>query len=217
MSNGRDCRTITVIGYASLLSERSARETIPSLSRFQLVRVPGYRRIFNKVGIVFFERFGASGNDARIASCSTQAAPGCEIVCSRFDCDEDDFLGIYEREHRFRWIGVEYFGLDGQSGTARMCTENTDENYLLNKCVTWKEYERRVGAFYKGKIWRTDILPFPTYLKHCLDAAESQGPEVLANFLDTSFLSDGVTSIGQYIIAHPDWAEGALEHYSYDD
>ncbi|HRK65863.1 MAG TPA: hypothetical protein PLN53_15815, partial [Terricaulis sp.] len=67
---------IEVIGYGSLLSEASARETVPSLKGFELVRVRGHRRVFNKVGVVFFERFGAVESDLRIASCATQPAPG---------------------------------------------------------------------------------------------------------------------------------------------
>lgn len=98
-----------------------------------------------------------------------------------------------------------------------MCTETTDENYLLNKCVTTTEYDRRVGRFYSGRIWRDDILPFPTYLKHCIAAAHTHGELVRDNFLDTTYLADGVTSIRSYMKRDPDWDKGAALAYSYDD
>jgi hypothetical protein len=209
--------TIAVLGYGSLLSEASARETIPSLSKFELVQIPGYKRIFNKVGIVFFERYGASETDIRISSCATRKDPQCCITASLFECSEADFLLMYEREHRFQWVNAQYQATDGSTGYARMCTENSDENYLLNKCITESEYWRRVGRFYVGKIWREDILPFPTYLKHCLDAADSHGTNVLDNFLDFSFLADGKTSIRTYMRATPDWDAGARDRYTHGD
>lgn len=208
---------IEVIGYGSLLSEVSARETIPSLEDFEIVQVHGYKRIFNKVGIVFFELFGASEREVRIASCATRVSHGTVMYCSRFRCSESDFASIFEREHRFRWVYADYSTSAGDAGVARMCTESTDEEYLLNKCVTKSEYVRRVGRFYSGRIWRDDILPFPTYLKHCIVAALSHGDRVRDNFLDTTYLADGLTTIRSYIESNPDWGLGAASSYRYDD
>ena len=199
---------ISVVGYGSLLSERSARETVPGLKNFRLVSVPGYKRIFNKVGVVFIARHGALPTSQCIASCSTQLDPAVDIICSQFECSEAEFAELYEREHRFRWIEVDTVSFSGETTRGRMCTFFTDHDYRLNKCITESEYQRRVGRFYQGQLWRDDILPFPRYLAFCLQAAESQGSEVLDNFLDTSFLADGVTSIRDYIGSTPelnDW------------
>lgn len=200
---------ISVVGYGSLLSEISARQTVPALQNFRLVRVPGYRRIFNKVGVVFLSRHGADQNSLELASCSTEAADGCEIICSQFECSPEDFLELYEREHRFRWIEVETVSVDslssdssqrrGAKTSGRMCTGYDDMGYRLNKCITPAEYELRVGRYYKGALWRDDILPFPRYLAFCLQAASSQGEEVLNNFLDSSYLADGVTNIRTHL------------------
>ncbi len=200
---------ISVVGYGSLLSEVSARQTVPALQNFRLVRVPGYRRIFNKVGVVFLSRHGADQNSLELASCSTEAADGCEIICSQFECSPEDFLELYEREHRFRWIEVETVSVDslssdssqrrGAKTSGRMCTGYDDMGYRLNKCITPAEYELRVGRYYKGALWRDDILPFPRYLAFCLQAASSQGEEVLNNFLDSSYLADGVTNIRTHL------------------
>jgi len=216
VTNSSKKTTIPVLGYGSLLSEDSARQTVGSLANFRLVLVPGFKRIFNKVGIFFFARYSASENDIRISSCATRKYARFDIICSQFECSEEDFLSMYEREHRFQWVSAEFHAPGGVVTRARMCTENTDENYLLNKCVTQSEYWNRVGRYYSGKIWRDDILPFPTYLKHCLNAAQSQGDDVYDNFLDSSFLADGRTSIRKYIDETPDWAVGAEARYAHD-
>ena len=205
---------IKVVGYGSLLSEKSARETIPSLQDFELVTVANYKRVFNKVGIVFFQRHKIGMDDKEISSCSTRPAPGVTMTCSLFSCTEDDFLVLYEREHRFRWINVECLTSD-RTEVGRMCTENDDENYLLNKCVTPSEYFRRVGQFYCGRIWRNDILPFPTYLRHCLDAARQHGEGVYKNFVETSFLADGTTSIRAYLQKRPELVISTATPYTY--
>ncbi len=200
---------ISVVGYGSLLSEQSARQTVPELENFRLVRVPGYRRIFNKVGVVFFSRHGAIEANLDIASCSTEPAHATEIICCQFECSEEAFADLYEREHRFRWIEVDTVSLkQAEAATGRMCTGYSDAEYRLNKCITASEYHRRVGQFYSGPLWREDILPFPRYLVFCLQSAATQGDQVLNNFLDTTFLADGMTTIRQHIADTPslhDW------------
>ncbi len=208
---------ITVLGYGSLLSQRSALETVPSLTGFRPVRLPGYRRIFNKVGVVFFSRHGADAASRAIASCSTEAMAGCEIICSAFDVPEEDFVALYEREHRYRWVEVRALDEAGMPVQGRICTSSTDMDYRLNKCVTQAEYHRRVGQYYSGPLWRDDILPYPRYLAFCLEAAASQGQSVLDNFMDSSFLADGCTSIRQYLatLDPPLQWQGSREQYSY--
>ena len=191
-------QTITIIGFGSLLSERSARSTTPSLSNYRLVTVHGYRRIFNKAGIVFVHRFGASPDDRAIASCATRYDGETPLICGAFDIPGVEFQALDEREHRYRWVETSFRDFDGSAGRGLMCTESTDEAYCA-KCCTAEEYERRVGQFYRGRIWRDDILPFPMYLDFCLYAARAHGPHVFDNFLDTSYLADGVTTIRAYL------------------
>lgn len=208
-------KAITVIGYGSLLAEDSARQTVPGLRNFRLVEVPGFRRIFNKVGIVFLQRYQPRKDDLRIASCATQRDDQCSIIACAFECDNEEFLALYEREHRFRWIEVECRALTDQiSQQGRMCTEFNDPEYRLNKCVTSEEYHQRVGQYYSGQIWRNDILPFPRYLKHCLDAAKSHGPHVYENFINSSFLADQATSVAEFLASHPDYLNEQGEYFN---
>lgn len=190
--------TLTIIGFGSLLSEASARRTTPRLTNYRLVTVTGYRRIFNKAGIVFISRFGASRDDRAIASCATRYDGSTRIVCCAFDIPASVFPALDEREHRYHWTEVDFTDVSGPAGRGRMCTESTDDAYRC-KCGTVEAYERRVGQFYRGRIWRDDLLPFPMYLDFCLDAARTHGPAVVDNFLDTSYLADGVTTIRAYL------------------
>lgn len=203
---------ISVVGFGSLLSERSARETVPGLVNHRLVRVPGFKRIFNKVGIVFISDHGQSSESHEVSSCSTEPCHQTEIIAAQFECPVEEFQHLYEREHRYRWIEVEPVGLDGTAQpNARMCTSSTDLDYRLNKCVTEDEYHHRVGRHYRGMIWRDDILPFPRYLKFCLVSAAAHGDEVLDNFLDSSYLADGTTRIRTYLLEQrPDLIPSSL-------
>ncbi len=202
---------ISVVGFGSLLSERSARDTVPGLKNYRLVRVDGYRRIFNKVGILFIAGHGQAPDSLEVSSCSTELCSDTSIIVAQFDCPVDQFGELYEREHRYRWIQVEARGLDGSAQPpARMCTGYSDLEYRLNKCVTDEEYHDRVGRHYQGKIWRNDILPFPRYLKFCLVSAASHGDAVLDNFIDTSFLADGETSIREYLVERRDLIPSSL-------
>ena len=195
---------IKVFGYGSLLSQKWAEEMVEeSLSDFQLVSVKGYRRIFNKVGIVFFQHYNIPQDDLKVSSCATRYDGETEIICSAFECSEKEFLKIYEREHRFRWILVEGIDSAGKSHQGRMCTEYTDEDYLLNKCIFEEEYHSRVKQYYKGKIWRDDIFPHTQYLHHCLRAAKQHGEDIYNNFIYTSYLSDGSTPISEYLVKNP--------------
>lgn len=212
---------ITVIGYGSLLAEESARQTIAELRNFRLVKVAGYRRIFNKVGVVFIQRYQPASDDLRIASCATQQDNASSIIACAFECSSEEFTALYEREHRFRWIEVDYRPMlqattpaEETVGQGRMCTEFNDSDYRLNKCVTAQEYQQRVGQYYSGKLWRNDILPFPRYLNHCLEAARSHGSDVYENFVTTTFLADQTTSIAEFLSANPSYLAGQGDYFN---
>ncbi|KAJ4775975.1 Trigger factor [Rhynchospora pubera] len=47
---------ISICGFGSLLSERSARSTFPHLLNFRLAQLRGFRRVFAHVAPIFFDR-----------------------------------------------------------------------------------------------------------------------------------------------------------------
>lgn len=186
--------TIQVVGYGTLLSEVSARRTSPSVARFRVVRVPGYIRLFNKVSPAWRARCGAQ-DPLAVAVLAARARADASFLGTAFDVDEDDFLALFEREHHYRWVEVTCEESDGTTTTGRMCAEWTDADYRLNRCVTEAEYEHRVGRHGDSALWREDVLPSPPYLEACLAAARSLGPAVEEDFLRTTFLADGRTTI----------------------
>ena len=198
---------IQVIGYGSLLSLRSARESAPDLRDFRLVTVRNYKRLFNKVSPRWYrrspDRSDVHAAGFRVASCSARPAPGIALTCTAFSVTEADFLHLFEREHHYRWVSTPCVEADGSETTGRMCAEWTDAEYRRERCATDAEYHERVGRYYEGPIWRDDILPFPPYLSECLDGARARGPAVYENFCDTSFLADATTTIAEYIRTDP--------------
>ena len=194
---------ITVLGYGSLLSEQSARDSAANLRNFRPVVVQDFIRIFNKVGIYLFREKIVSESDLEIAVCCARAKQNSQLHCSAFDCTDDDFAKIFNREHRYKWLEIEYLDSNGNKGLGQLATEWNDHEYLHNRCESSSEYELRVGQYYKGKIWRSDILPHPNYLKFCLIAAKNLGPDIEKNFANNSFLADGKTTIGEYLKLNP--------------
>jgi hypothetical protein len=77
---------ITILGFGSLLSERSSRTTFPDLQNFRLGRVPNYRRVFGHPASIFFQRGIANLETKEISSLSAEPCPGhAGFVCSVFD------------------------------------------------------------------------------------------------------------------------------------
>jgi hypothetical protein len=57
-------------------------------------------------------------------------------------------------------------------------------------------------------LYRADLLPVPAYVMLCLRAQRKAGADVLANFLDGSFLGDGRTTLREHLTAELE-SEGA--------
>ncbi len=153
---------------------------------------------------MFHTRRPIAHSDVRRASCATRRRDGAEIICTTFECPKDEFPALFEREHRFRWIEVDFVEMNGEVGKGIMCTEWTDHEYRANRIKDDADYFNRVGQYYQGKLWRDDILPFPEYLQLCLDAARSHSDELVEHFLQSSYLADGVTPLGDYLRSNPD-------------
>ncbi|KAG7364978.1 hypothetical protein IV203_038181 [Nitzschia inconspicua] len=133
---------ITILGFGSLLSERSSRMTFPELQNFRLGRVPNYRRVFGHPASIFFQRGIANLETKEISSLSAEPCPGhAGFVCSVFEVPNSDMmsengvpsLAFLEREEEFNILpDVVYHGLDSPdaTGTGILCTSSDDETYL---------------------------------------------------------------------------------------
>ena len=61
-------KRVTILGFGSLLSERSTKTTFPDATNFRLVVVNGYRRSFAHPAAIFFKRGIADLEKLRCAS-----------------------------------------------------------------------------------------------------------------------------------------------------
>ncbi|CAN6328573.1 unnamed protein product [Urochloa humidicola] len=193
---------ISVVGFGSLLSERSARSTFPDLEGFRVAALRGFRRVFAHAAPIFFERGIAVEATKEFSSLSVEPCEGEMIVVTVFEIKEEEVPAFIEREHEFRFLAVVPEGLDGVPFTnqAVVCARYSDEEYFKERCQGSKEiYNQRYGRFNIDKIWRDDILPCRLYLRHCVLAAKNLGEPAYSNFLDHTYLGDRKTTIREYL------------------
>ncbi|XP_024030004.1 uncharacterized protein LOC21388715 isoform X2 [Morus notabilis] len=167
---------ISICGFGSLLSERSARSSFPELTDFRVARLNGFQRVFAHVAPIFFER-GIAKPETKIPA----------------------FL---ERELEFRFLAVLPETLDGKpfDNPSVICARYSDEKFFRIRCKGNKDvYFQLYGRYGIDKIWRDDILPCRAYLRHCALAAKNLSDEAYNNFLDHTFLGDRTTTIRQYL------------------
>ncbi|EFJ42039.1 hypothetical protein VOLCADRAFT_119537 [Volvox carteri f. nagariensis] len=206
---------MTIAGFGSLLSERSARYTFPHLVNFRIGLVPGWRRVFSHTADVFFLR-----GIARPETSSHRRG----VVVSLFEVPYTpaNVAAFISREHEFRFVAVQPLELGtgqplelgtGQPlelGTGQpigrkavVCAANTDSDYRALRCPP-AEWSRRWSVHGCTSVWRTDVLPCRVYLRHCVLAARSLGEEAEENFLRATFLADRRTTVGEYLALHLD-------------
>ncbi|KAG2619820.1 uncharacterized protein LOC120665755 [Panicum virgatum] len=193
---------ISVVGFGSLLSERSARSTFPDLEGFRVAALRGFRRVFAHAAPIFFERGIAVEATKEFSSLSVEPCEGELIVVTVFEIKEEEVPAFIEREHEFRFLAVVPEGLDGVPFTnqAVVCARYSDEEYFKERCQGSKEiYNQRYGRVNIDKIWRDDILPCRLYLRHCVLAAKNLGEPAYSNFLDHTYLGDRKTTIREYL------------------
>lgn len=200
-------RTLTVAGYASLMDEESARLTSPSLRGFRLGTVSGYCRVFNLVSIVNIRRGLATGR--RLATATARPVEGARLRICLYEIELSELPELLSREARLRIGPARYVSDAGAAGEALLCSEFTDEEYMRERLQGSVEaYQDAVGQYYQGALYRADLLPVPAYVMLCLRAQRKAGGDVLANFLDGSFLGDGRTTLREHLTAELE-SEGA--------
>ncbi|KAJ4783386.1 hypothetical protein LUZ62_034632 [Rhynchospora pubera] len=193
---------ISICGFGSLLSERSARSTFPHLINFRLAQLRGFRRVFAHVAPIFFDRGIANPHTGEISSLSVEPCQHELLIVTVFEINIHDVPSFITREEEFRFLAVFPEGLDGTPfpNRAVLCARYSDEEYFQVRCQGSKEiYHDRYGRYNIQKIWRDDILPCRIYLRHCVLAAKNLGEPAYSNFLDHTYISDRKTTIRQYL------------------
>ncbi|XXG58726.1 hypothetical protein AAC387_Pa04g0965 [Persea americana] len=193
--------SLSVCGFGSLLSERSAKSTFPDLKNLRLAKLHGFRRVFGHAAPVFFDRGIAKQETGEISSLSVEPCRGETLIITVFEINKSEVPSFIEREHEFRFLAVTPEEMTGEPFTCQavVCARYTDEEYFQFRCKGSKElYFQRYGRYNIHKIWRDDILPCRVYLRHCVLAAKNLGEEAYDNFLDHTFLGDRRTTIREY-------------------
>ncbi|KAL9257195.1 hypothetical protein AKJ16_DCAP05641 [Drosera capensis] len=178
---------VSICGFGSLLSERSARSTFPNLLKFRVARLRGFRRVFAHVAPIFFERGIAKPETKEISSLSVEPCEGEVLLVTVFEIQKTE---IFPET------------LDGKPfpNPAVLCARYSDEEFFSVRCKGSDEvYYQLYGRYGIDKIWRDDILPCRAYLRHCVLAAKNLGDEAYNNFLDHTYLGDRSTSIREYL------------------
>jgi hypothetical protein len=209
---------VTVVGYGSLLSEKSARLTVPSLTNFRLGRVSNFRRVFSHPSSGFFKHGIANMETLEIAAFSAEDCEGSPgFVVSVFEIpiqNMDDVMPngvpkkLLEREASYDIVEVPFedTGSKGGASHALMCIRSTDEIFIEK----WGQdrFDKSFRHYGLETIWGwsqdSGIRPCPVYLRHCYLAAKSMGDVCLNSFLDESYLVDRTTTIRQYLDQYPD-------------
>lgn len=213
---------MTILGFGSLLSEKSSRLTFPDLKNFRLARVPNYKRVFGHPTGLFFRRGIANMETLEMSSLCVEYEkdyPG--IIAAAFEVSTENMMedGVpsqefLEREEEFNIIQVPYINFEcDRKSTAEtkfsvgvICTRSTDEAFLKR----WGE-ERFNEHFRKYGIetiwgWTPDsgLRPCAIYMRHCYLAAKSLGEACFNSFLDDTYLVDRITTIRQYVQQYPE-------------
>jgi hypothetical protein len=194
--------SVSISGFGSLLSERSARSTFPNLQSFRVAVLRGFRRVFAHTAPIFFERGIARMETKEISSLSVEPCPGEFIIVTVFEIHKSEVPAFIEREHEFRFLVAVPEDLFGKpfSHPSVVCSRYSDEEYRLVRCKGNEEtFFQRYGHHNIDKIWQDDILPCRVYLRHCVLAAKNLGEMAYNNFLDHTFLGDRKTCIRQYL------------------
>jgi hypothetical protein len=203
----------TICGFGSLLSERSARSTLPGLKNFRKARIVdsssfAYRRVFAHTADVFFERGIADAPTREVASLSIErvgnTTPTEPMVVTAFEApyDSETIAAFVAREHEFRLVAVH---LDDGS-VAVACERFSDDEYVKTRFNGDRQaFEKRWGVIWQDgygnkTVWHDEsVLPCRLYFRHCVLAARKLGREEEDNFLRTTFLADRSTTAGEWL------------------
>ncbi|OMO53607.1 phosphatase 2C (PP2C)-like protein [Corchorus capsularis] len=193
---------ISICGFGSLLSEKSARSTFPNLLNFRVAKLNGFRRVFAHVAPIFFDRGIAKPETKEISSLSVEPCEGETLIVTVFEIQKSEIPAFMDRELEFRFLAVLPETLDGEpfANPGVLCARYSDKEFFQIRCKGSKDiYFQHYGRYNIDKIWRDDILPCRVYLRHCVLAAKNLGDIAYNNFLDHTFLGDRTTTIRTYL------------------
>ncbi|KAK3261465.1 hypothetical protein CYMTET_29627 [Cymbomonas tetramitiformis] len=165
-----------------------------------------------------------------ISSLSMEPWDEGTVLATLFEIPIEEYPDFEYREAEFNLEPVYPETLDGKKiGTAAiLCTRFSDQGYEQKYCRNFVDLSEqaagtgaqakprkvdcgcvkcRLETFGIDRIWRDDILPCRTYLRHCVLSAQGLGDHAYNDFLDTTYLADRTTTIRQHLSSNPDIME----------
>ncbi|KAJ6889777.1 hypothetical protein NC651_023502 [Populus alba x Populus x berolinensis] len=223
-----DSDLISVCGFGSLLSERSARSTFPDLLNFRVARLNGFRRVFAHVAPIFFERGIAKPETKEISSLSVEPCEGESLVVTVFEIEKSEldssFYGEGARVSIFSYfvqISSIYFAL---FTSGRLCLKHWMASRLIFlrcfvRVIVMKSFSKldaKMGLLYLLANFMQEVRRFifsimeditsirsgemTSYLVVLIFVtAKNLSDAAYNNFLEHTFLGDRKTTIREYL------------------
>ncbi|KAE8681168.1 putative protein phosphatase 2C 73-like [Hibiscus syriacus] len=180
---------ISICGFGSLVSERSARSTFPSLLNFRVAKLKGFRRVFAHVAPIFFDRGIPSQKlrelEFRFLAVLPETLDGepfanPAVLCGRYS--DEEFFQI-----RCKGSKDIYFQQYGRCNIEKIWQDDILQCHVyLRHCLIF------------SVCISCRAVPCSAYLQHCVLAAKNLGDIAYNNFLDHTFLGDRTTTMRTY-------------------
>ncbi|OMP11873.1 hypothetical protein COLO4_03630 [Corchorus olitorius] len=172
---------ISICGFGSLLSEKSARSTFPNLLNFRVAKLNGFRRVFAHVAPIFFDNGIAKPETKEISSLSVEPCEGETLIVTAFEIQQSEIPAFMDRELEFRFLAVLPETLDGEPFA------NPGEVRTFISSIMVDITSIRFGEM---------ISCHAVFIS---DTAKNLGDIAYNNFLDHTFLGDRTTTIRTYL------------------
>ncbi|KVH91691.1 hypothetical protein Ccrd_006286 [Cynara cardunculus var. scolymus] len=163
--------TLSICGFGSLLSERSARSTFPDLINFRVAKLNGFRRVFAHVAPIFFERGIAKPETKEVSSLSVEPCEGESLIVTVFEIKKSEV-------HPETLEGNQYSVLD-------IVMRNISR-------IDAKEAKRYTTSGMDDLASRRSGKMMCCLVEHIVAIA-------YANFLDHTYLADRKTTLRKYL------------------
>ena len=168
---------VRVVGYGSLLCEKSANNTC-NVKNFSYGYIKWYARIFNKLG---FNPYLEKYND-NTAILNVFPEENNWLLVSYFDIDDQEYHKMQKRECDYHEVEVDIYDM----------FKNKTGKWILYVSKEFVEYnwEQKQMLF-------SNIHPEPRYLDICLNAVKNT--QHYEEFLDSTYMSCKQKKLREYI------------------
>jgi hypothetical protein len=195
----REEQVYWVIGYGSLIHPDSLRRTVPHIEvdQIRLVRVMGYRRLFNLASMEAWSSAMPLRQSAAVLNVEVDSE--AEFGGVAFPVGENALRALDQREYMYKRItGVkcEEFTTGEPVYRSILYSALSGEELRLQKKSFYEKSVRPLGL---ESLICKEILPVDKYLSLCLQGAFGWSNQFGSHFVKNTYLGDGVTSLSEFL------------------